>query len=84
MTKEIKIKIKDDKENLLSDAIAGLYPIPQVNNGTEDEPIWEPEFTESEWLGEYVHRNLKRQEARWRQMQETIAVTYCEDEELFE
>ena len=82
--KEIKLKIKEGKDGAVGDAIAGLYPIPQLNKGTEKESVMEPEFTKNQWVTEYMRRHLIKQVARYEQQQAQVAVTYNEEDDLVE
>lgn len=61
----INFTIDDAKLSKITDAIKGLHPIPQINTGTDDEPIWENEFTDNEWAKEFLRRFVVQQVHRY-------------------
>jgi len=62
---EIKFTISSDNVQRIINAMKGLYPIPMVDEGTQEEPDMHPEFTESEWAKEAVRRIVIRDVSRW-------------------
>ncbi len=64
---QIIFNIPDDKINRIKNAMAGLYNIPEINVGTEENPVYEPEFTKSQWAKESVRRFIRNSVARWEQ-----------------
>ncbi len=79
---QIIFTIDNGKIQRIKDALAGLYPIPQINEGTEDEPDMQPEFTKSEWAKECTRRWIIRQVARFEYKTTIDAVVYNEEDDL--
>ena len=72
---EIKFTISEDKVQRVTNAMKGLYPIPQI-----PDPEWKdpkdgsqapmiPEFTNGQWAREVVRRFIIQQVARWEQVE---------------
>jgi len=78
----ISFDITDEKLKKFETAMAGLYPIPSVNNGTEEEPDMRPKFTDSQWAKECLRRWVVRQVARYEQKTAIDAIAYSEDNDL--
>ena len=78
----ITFTIDNGKIERIKDALKGLYPIPQVNNGTEEEPVWENEFTDNDWAKECTRRWIVKQVARCEQKIAHDACTYLEEDDL--
>lgn len=62
---EITFTIPDAKLPRIIAAMNGFFPVPQTNTGTEEEPVWEPEFTDGQWAKEAVRRWIVKQVQRW-------------------
>ena len=45
--KTIEFTMSDADAIRIQNAIANLKPIPQVNNGTEEIPVWEDQYTKA-------------------------------------
>ncbi len=80
----INFTIDNGKIDRIKNALKSLYPIPTINNGTEEEPDIRPEFTDNEWAKECVRRWVIGQVARWEKKIGNDAVIYHEDDNLFE
>lgn len=78
----ITFTIPNEKLLRITDALAGLYPIPQVNNGTEEEPDMQPEFTNNQWAKESVRRWIVRQTARWEQKVAKEAIVFSPEDDI--
>ena len=78
----IVFTIPNDKLDKIKDALKGLYPIPRINNGTEEEPDMQPEFTDGQWAKECVRRWIVRQTARFEQREAVDAIAYSEEDNL--
>lgn len=78
----ITFTIPNDKLPLIVNAMKGLYPIPVINTGTEEEPVWENEFTDNAWAKESIRRWIKKQVARYNQKIAQEAIVYEEDNNL--
>ena len=78
----ISFDIAADKLTKITTAMKGLYPIPQVNNGTEEEPVMENEFTDGEWAKECIRTWVKNQVARYEQKTAIDAIKFSPDDEL--
>ena len=62
---QITFTIPENKVQRVINAMKGLYPIPQINNGTEETPNWENEFTDGQWAKESVRRLVIREVKRY-------------------
>ena len=66
VNKIITLTIPSEKLQRVIDATKFLHPIPQVNTGTEEEPVMENEFTDNQWTKEawrrYIIAQVKRYE----------------------
>jgi len=60
----IQFTITDEKVQRVKNAIAGLYPIPLIED-PENPGKFIPEFTKGQWAKEGVRRWLIRQVQRW-------------------
>jgi len=78
----ITFTIDNQKVQRISDAIKGLYPIPQINVGTDEEPVWENEYTDNQWAKEKIRRWVIKQVARYEQKLAVNAIKYKEDNSL--
>jgi len=81
---EIKTKIRDNKFAGVKEAFAGMFPIPMINMGTEEEPDMQPEFTKKRWVGKCIKRYVIKTTARWNKKQGNDSIPYVEDEEIIE
>ena len=78
----ITFTIPNDKLPNIVDAMKGLYPIPQINTGTKQEPVWENEFTDNAWAKECIRRWVIEQVAGYNQKTAQDAIAYEEDNNL--
>lgn len=62
---DIIFTIDNEKVSRVIDTMNWLFPIPQINTGTEEEPIWENEFTENQWAKEAIRRWIIKQVKRY-------------------
>lgn len=69
------IEIKDDKLALAQEAYAGLFRIPLDKEE-------EPQFTEEEWLSEYVRRRIIHNIMRWEKLKAKRACKIEADDTL--
>jgi len=76
----ITFTIPDAKLQRVMDAMKGLYPIPQVNNGTEANPDWQNEFSDNAWAKESVRRFIRGTVARYEQKVAKDAIAYDPDD----
>lgn len=81
---QITFTIDNEKIVLIISAMNGLYPIPQINTGTEEDPVWENEFTNAAWAKECIRRWVIKQVARWIQGEAIKEITYSEDNLLLQ
>lgn len=79
---QIVFNIPSDKLPRIIAAMVGFFPVPQVNTGTEEEPVWEPEFTNSQWAKESVRRWIVRQVQRWETRVAMNAVDISEEDDI--
>lgn len=79
---EIKLIIPDEKLQRVVDATKWLHPIPQINTGTEEEPVYENEFTDNAWAKEAWRRHIIAQVKRYETYQAKNAVSIEADDEL--
>lgn len=79
---EIKLIIPDEKLQRVVDATKWLHPIPQINTGTEEEPVYENEFTDNQWAKEAWRRHIIAQVNRFEIYQAKNAVSIEADDEL--
>lgn len=78
----ISFTIPDDKLPRIIDAMKGLHPIPQINTGTEQDPVWEPEFSDAQWAKESVRRWIRDQVARWEQRAAIDAIAFSPEDDI--
>lgn len=78
----LSFTVPDAKVDIIKEAMIGLYPIPKINTGTEDNPVWENEFTDNKWIKESIRRWIIKQVARYKQKSAQQAITYTEDDSL--
>jgi len=81
---QITFTINNEKVLRITNAMKGLYPIPTINTGTEEEPVWENEFTDNAWVKESIRRWVKKQVARYEQKIAQDEIIYQEDDTLLE
>jgi len=79
---KLELAVNAGKSKDITDAIKGLYPIPQINVGTNEEPVWRDEFDEEEWVKEKTRRWLIKQVARYKQKVAVNAIKYEEENDL--
>lgn len=78
---QIIFNIDNGKIQRIKDALAGLYPIPEIED-PENPGEFIPEFTKSQWAKECVRRWMIRQVARFEQKKNRDAVVYNEEDDL--
>jgi len=68
--------VSEDKVDDILEAFKGLFPIPDENVGTEEEPDMQPAYTDAEWakqcIKNYVVNTVKR-------YQQTAAIKAAKD-----
>ena len=79
---QIIFNIENGKIERIKAALKGLYPILKVNTGTEEEPIMEPEFTDSQWAKEVTRRWIRDQVARWEQKTAKDAIKFNPEDDI--
>jgi hypothetical protein len=77
----ITYTIADAKIGRVADALAGLYPIPLIQDPNDPEQRI-PQFTKNQWAKECIRRWVVRQAARWEQKVALDAVEYNEEDNL--
>jgi len=78
----ISFTIADGKVVRIIDAMKGLYPIPQINTGTEEEPVMENEFADGAWAKECIRRWVLSTVARHEQKVAREAIGYSPEDDL--
>jgi hypothetical protein len=84
----ISFTISTENISKVAEAMAGLYPIPQISD-----PAWEdpqdgstapmvPEFTPNQWAKEAIRRWVISQVARYEQKTKKDAIIYAENNAL--
>lgn len=62
----ISFNVSTEKVQRLVDATKYLFKIPQINTGTEENPVLVNEFTDNQWAKEawrrYINAQVKRYE----------------------
>ena len=68
---EVKLSytLTDSQAARLSDAVIGFRPIPQINTGTEDNPVWVDSCNANQWVRFVIKEELKKKVRRWEEMQ---------------
>lgn len=62
---DITFTIPTEKSQRMVDATKFFNPIPQINTGTEEEPVMENEFTDNQWAKEAWRRKMIEQTRRY-------------------
>lgn len=78
----LSFSVPDAKVGIIKEAMIGLYPIPKINVGTDDNPVWENEYTEKQWIKESIRRWIIKQVARYQQKAAQQAIEYTEDDSI--
>lgn len=68
----ITITIPNPQVQRVLDAIADLYPIPEISPGV-------PQYTKAEWSREWLKRLIRRTVSRYETKQAQIAAVVAED-----
>lgn len=79
---KITLTIPEANVDRVTDAIKGLYPIPQINTGTDEEPVMENEFTDNQWAKEKVRRLIIQIVQRYENMIAKEAANVQSDDTL--
>ncbi len=79
---KITLTIPDEKLQRVINATKWFHPIPQINTGTEEEPVMENEFTDNQWAKESLKRYMIKQVRRFEINQAKEAVSIQADNEL--
>lgn len=85
----VTFNIPNDRLPLIITAFKSVYPIPLINVGTVENPIWENQFTDNQWAKECIRRWVIKTIARYNYQQEQKAIeaqfddiVYQEDDDL--
>jgi hypothetical protein len=71
----LTINLTANKASRLSSAVCGFRPIPQINTGTEENPVWVDSCTALQWSRFVVIDELSKKVRRWEEMEAKKAVT---------
>ena len=71
----VTIDLTANQASRLAAATVGFRPIPQVNTGTEDEPVWADSCTALQWTRFVIIDELKKKVKRWEKMQAKKSIT---------
>lgn len=78
---QITFTIDNEKIERVKDALAGLYPIPNIPDPANPfQGI--PQFTKTQWAKECIRQWIVRQVARWEQSQAQKKIAYNEENDL--
>jgi len=72
---ELSYTLTNNQAARLSAAVIGFRPIPQINTGTEEEPVWIDSCNANQWVRFVIKDELKKKVLRWEEKQAKEAVT---------
>jgi hypothetical protein len=72
---ELCYTLTDNQAARLSAAVVGFRPIPQVNTGTDENPVWIDSCNVNQWVRFVIKDELKKKVLRWEEMEAKRAVT---------
>jgi hypothetical protein len=72
---ELSYTLTDQQAARLSAAVIGFRPIPQINTGTEEEPVWVDSCNANQWVKFVIKDELKKKVLRWEEREAKRAIT---------